>query len=344
MRKHLVFIDADRDYSRRLADRLKRISGNTIYIKCFANEEECLNSLTKINVDLVISDTEPDRKRWKDIGNYDLIRAEDFETSQEGNVLIAGIWTDKQNKWGPSFFYRYRPANEIYSQIVKILSLTESNRDRFSRAKVYYFDSPFGGSGVSRLSRSFASYLAGEKAEERVLYMSLCPGQEDNSNSKSSWSSIFLAAKTGRVKLGPRMRMREIRSDRGYFYFSNPDSPADILELENRDMKNIFKAASSTYDHIVIDGEEKMSCLKSTYVDPDCIFTVWPYDNQGALLKKYIDILKKQNRGLIFLFSTDFDMNRVSKMDIRYSLSYDRNNLSKDPDYGPNWEELYYER
>ncbi len=344
MRKHLVFIDSDQDYSRRLAGQLKRLSENNLSIKCFGNEEECLKNIIKINVDLVISDCDLDRESWKKLGKYDLTKPEDFDTSPGGNILFVGRWTEKQNNPGPSSFYRYRPVNETYAGIMKILSMADLNQSKSSKAKIYYFDSPFGGSGVSRLSRSFAAYLAKEKAKERILYMSLYSGEPGKADQKSSWSSIFLATKTGRVKLGPRMRMREIKAEKGYFYFSDPESPNDILELDDRDKKKIFKAALASYESLVIDGEEKTSILKHPYVEPDRIFMVWPYGNDLALLEKNIEILSLKSKKLTFLFDVNADISGDLKRRIHDSLYYDREQLSRNPDYSPDWGELLYGR
>lgn len=344
MRKHLVFIDSDQDYSRRLAGQLRRISENGLSIKCFSTEEECLKNILKMNIDMVISDTDLDREGWKKLGKYDLIKAEDFDTSPGGNIVFVGSWREKQNNLSPSFFYRYRPVNDTYQKIMRILSMTDLNQGKSSCAKVYYFDSPFGGSGVTGLSGSFAAYLAREKSSERVLHMSIYSGNPVKLDQKSSWSSIFLAAKTGRVKLGPRMRMREIQSDRGYFFFSDPLSPTDAFELEERDKKNIFKAALTSYDELVIDGEEKLSIFKNRHIEPDMTFLVWPYAGKWDLLERLLERLRKKSKRLIFLLSKDCVIDGECKREIQDTLSYDREQLSKDPEYSPDWGRLFYDR
>lgn len=343
MKNSLIFIDKNREYCCRLEDRIKELSNKRISIQSFIRIEDCLGIIDKIKPDLIILDN-----YYEEVNNlgFSFIKPNDYEQKQRIDAPFLAFWSDDENISEISRIYRYQSAKKIYENINRILSLKKTNNSSHTSIK-YYFDSPYGGSGVSLLARSFSEYLARLDLKKRVFLRSYDIIPEDTNmddGAFSSWSAIFLASKSKHVEIGTRIRLRELKSKKGYYYFTKPTSYSDYLDLTDFENKRIIDGINSNYDQIVYDSTGKMSFLKRGVAYADILFMVWPKRADKYFIKYYKDVLKKQDIKVIWVVELGgIDKSYLDDIGIDY-IFFDGKGLLEKNNYSPKWEDLFYER
>lgn len=257
MKIKLAIVCLNEKYLKRLSQYLMEQYPEKFELLLFSNAENAIETSIKNHVDLILVDEELKNMSF------------DLPDSIALAFLTDNNWDGSIN--GNPAICRYQKISQIYQEILNIyIDRIENTAATLKRSigkdqKVITFFSPAGGVGTSVAAVSYAKSLAFQG--KNVLYLNLenAGGADlyfDAYGEENFSRVIYELAKDGKstiLKIENSMK----QDSSGVFYFSNPDSSLDMLDMNEEMYEKLFEVLSriEKIDWIIVDMEFNLNKL-----------------------------------------------------------------------------------
>lgn len=155
---------------------------------------------------------------------------------------------------------KFQKADLIYRQILSIYAEQSehiSGGAAGEKGKIICFSSPCGGTGTSTLAAACAMNIAGRGL--RVIYLNLETfGAADvffHAEGSMGMSDIVYALESRKNNFSLKLESCVKQDEAGVYFFSAPNIPLDMMELETSDILTLLNEISliGEYDYIILD-------------------------------------------------------------------------------------------